>query len=99
MRPTFVPGDRLLLGYRRTTRPGAIVVARLPGDVLAVKRAVERRSTELGEPGWWLLSDNAEEGLDSRRYGAVADHDIVAVVLLRIWPLRHRPAVPDSNGA
>ena len=99
MRPTLVPGDRVLLSYRRTPRPGAVVVARLPGGVLAIKRATERRTTELGEPGWWLLSDNAEEGSDSRRYGAVADEDVLAVVVRRIWPLLRRPAVPDSSGA
>jgi signal peptidase I len=86
MRPTLAPGDRVLLDYRRRPRPGALVVARLPGGVTAVKRATERRETELGEPGWWLLSDNAAVGTDSRRYGAVPDDDVVAVVLLRVWP-------------
>jgi signal peptidase I len=86
MRPSLEPGDRLLLSYRRAPRPGDVVVARLPGGVVAVKRAAERRTTEGGEPGWWLLSDNADRGSDSRRYGAVADADIVAVVVMRIWP-------------
>jgi signal peptidase I len=99
MRPTLEPGDRLLLGYRRSPRPGAIVVARLPGGVVAVKRAVERRTTELGVPGWWLLSDNPGEGSDSRHFGALAEGDLLAVVLMRIWPLRPRRAVPDSTGA
>jgi type IV secretory pathway protease TraF len=67
--------------------------------VVAIKRATERRTTELGEPGWWLLSDNAAEGSDSRVYGAVADDDVLAVVVRRIWPLRRRGAVPDSTGA
>jgi signal peptidase I len=99
MLPTLRPGDRLLLDYRRGPRPGDLVVARLPGGVVAVKRAAERRTTGLGEPGWWLLSDNAAEGSDSRQYGAVADPEILAVVVRRIWPLRWRRAVPDSNGA
>jgi signal peptidase I len=99
MRPTLEPGDRLWVSYRRRPRPGAVVVARLPGGVVAVKRAAERRTTELGEPGWWLLSDNAAEGSDSRRYGAVPDSDVLAVVVMRIWPWGRRPAVPDSTGA
>jgi signal peptidase I len=99
MRPTLAPGDRVLLRYRRTPRPGDIVVARLPGGVLAIKRATERRRTELGEPGWWLLSDNAEEGTDSRVHGAVADEDVLAVVVRRIWPLRARRPVRNSPGA
>jgi hypothetical protein len=99
MLPTLRPGDRLLLSYRRRPRPGSVVVARLPGERLAVKRAAERRAGRNGEPGWWLLSDNAAEGVDSRRHGAVADDDVVAVVLMRIWPLSRRRAVPDSTGA
>ncbi len=99
MRPTLVPGDRVFLDYRRTPRPGDVVVARLPGGVLAIKRATERRATDLGEPGWWLLSDNAGQGSDSRVHGAVADDDVLAVVVRRIWPLRRARAVPDSSGA
>jgi hypothetical protein len=99
MLPTLRPGDRLLLDYRRQPRPGAVVVARLPGGVVATKRAAERRTTELGEPGWWLLSDNAAEGSDSRRHGAVADADVLAVVVIRIWPLLRIGPVPDSTGA
>jgi phage repressor protein C with HTH and peptisase S24 domain len=87
MLPTLRPGDRLLLDYRRSPRPGDLVVARLPGGVVAVKRASERRTTGLGEAGWWLLSDNPTEGADSRTHGAVADGDVVAVVVRRIWPL------------
>jgi signal peptidase I len=98
MLPTLRPGDRLLLSYRRAPRPGAVVVARL-GDVLATKRAVQRRPTDLGEAGWWLLSDNAAEGTDSRQVGAVPDRDVVAVVVIRIWPWGRRPAVPDSSSA
>ena len=50
MLPTLRPGDRLLLSYRRAPRPGAIVVARLPGGVLATKRAVELLRTLLHPP-------------------------------------------------
>jgi len=99
MLPTLRPGDRLLLDYRRRPRPGDLVVARLHGGVLAIKRAEGRRPTELGEPGWWLLSDNAAEGSDSRQYGAVAEDDVLAVAVRRIWPLRRSRAVPDSPGA
>ncbi len=87
MRPTLRPGDRLLVSYRRAARVGDVVVARLPGGVLATKRAAARRTTELGAPGWWLLSDNPQLGSDSRQYGAIAEADVIAVVLRRIWPL------------
>jgi type IV secretory pathway protease TraF len=75
------------------------VVARLPGRVGAVKRAAERRTTELGEPGWWLVSDNPQQGSDSRQYGVIAEADVLAVVVRRIWPLLRGSAVPDSAGA
>jgi phage repressor protein C with HTH and peptisase S24 domain len=99
MRPTLRPGDRLLLSYRRAARVGDLVVARLPGGVVATKRAAERRTTELGEPGWWLVSDNPDRGSDSRQYGAIAETELLAVVVRRIWPLLRRGAVPDSTSA
>ena len=56
---------------------------------VAVKRAVEQRRTRSGAAGWWLLSDNPGEGVDSRHRGPVAEDDVVAIVLARAWP---RPA-------
>jgi len=99
MLPTLRSGDRLLLSYRREAAVGDLVVARLPGGVVATKRAAARRTTELGEPGWWLVSDNPRQGSDSRQYGAIAETDVLAVVVRRIWPLVRRGAVPDSTGA
>jgi len=82
MLPTLRPGDRLLLSYRRRPRVGSIVVARFADGTIGVKRAAQRR-----EDGWWLLSDNAAEGVDSRHRGVVPDGDVLAVVLRRAWPL------------
>ena len=56
------------------------MLARFPDGTLAVKRAAEQRETRTGEPGWWLLSDNPDEGVDSRHRGVVAADDVVAVV-------------------
>ena len=81
MLPGLRDGDRLLVHYRRTARPGDVVVARFADGTLAVKRAVERRG-----PGWWLLSDNPDEGVDSRHRGPVPDDRVLAVVICRIWP-------------
>jgi type IV secretory pathway protease TraF len=90
MRPTLVPGDRLLVRYAVPVAAGRLVLARFPDGTLAVKRAVERRQTRTGESGWWLLSDNAEDGVDSRHRGVIADRDVVGVVLARIWPRPRR---------
>ena len=41
MEPTLAEGDRLLVHHGATPKPGGLVVVRLPGGVLAVKRARE----------------------------------------------------------
>lgn len=88
MEPGLREGDRLLVRYGARPRPGAKVLVRFPDGTLAVKRAVERRATRTGSPGWWLLSDNPAEGVDSRHRGVLPDDAVCAVVRLRWWPPR-----------
>ncbi|KAA1429442.1 peptidase S24 [Nocardioides antri] len=85
MLPTLAPGDRLVLRHRAKPRPGRVVVARFADGTVAVKRAVEVRAD-----GWWLLSDNPDEGVDSRHRGVVPATDVVGVVLARLWPRPRR---------
>ena len=91
MLPTLRDGDLLLVRYSGRVRPGALVLARFPDGTLTVKRAVERRTSRSGAPAWWLLSDNPDEGVDSRHRGAVADDQVPAVVVARLWPRPGRP--------
>ena len=86
MLPTLREGDRLLVRHRGRVRPGALVAARFADGTLSVKRAVEERRTASGESGWWLLSDNPDEGVDSRHRGPVPAGRVEAVVLARVWP-------------
>jgi hypothetical protein len=86
MAPLLADGDQLVVRYAAAVRAGDLVLARFPDGTLAVKRAVDRRTTRVGGPGWWLLSDNAAEGVDSRHRGVVADEDVAGVVLGRLWP-------------
>ena len=86
MLPGLRPGDRLLVRYAATPRPGEVVVARLADGTVAVKRATERRTTATGGPGWWLLSDNPDEGVDSRHRGPVDAAAVLAVARVRLWP-------------
>ncbi len=62
------------------------MVARFADGTLAVKRAVDERRTRTGDVAWWLLSDNPDEGVDSRHRGPVGADQVVGVVRLRLWP-------------
>lgn len=85
MLPTLRDGDRLLVVHGAAPRAGGLVVVRLPDGVLAVKRAARR------EPdGWWVERDNAAEGVDSWRVGAIPETDVVARVVARLWPRPRR---------
>ncbi len=86
MLPTLRDGDRLLVRYGAHVRPGDLVVARFPDGTLAVKRAGEQRHTSSGAVGWWLVSDNPDEGVDSRHRGPVTEDAVLAVVRARVWP-------------
>lgn len=83
MQPTLREGDRLLIRYGVTPRPGRLVVVRLPDGVVAVKRLLRREPA-----GWWVERDNPAEGVDSWSVGAIPEQDLVATVLCRVWPPR-----------
>lgn len=98
MLPTLREGDRLLVRHGSPARPGGLVLARFVDGTVAVKRAVARRPTRTGGPGWWLLSDNPDEGVDSRHRGPVPDGDVLAVVRMRVWPRpRWLPPRPTAD--
>jgi len=85
MEPTLYDGDRLLVRHDAVPRVGRLTVVRLPDGVVAVKRVTRR------EPdGWWVERDNPRAGVESWTVGAVADEDVVAVVICRVWPLFRR---------
>jgi phage repressor protein C with HTH and peptisase S24 domain len=90
MLPVLRDGDRLVVRYGAPVAAGRLVLARLADGTLAVKRAAEARRTRTGHAGWWLLSDNPAEGVDSRHRGVVAADDVVAVVVARLWPRPRR---------
>lgn len=85
MQPTLYAGDRLLVLHGAAPRVGGLAVVRLPDGVVAVKR-VTRREPE----GWWVERDNPAEGVDSWSVGAIPEQDVVARVLVRLWPVRWR---------
>ncbi|MBA2770170.1 MAG: peptidase S24 [Sporichthyaceae bacterium] len=85
MEPTLRDGDHLLVRWGMRPRPGRLVVVRLPGRPLSVKRATMRTAD-----GWWVERDNPAEGVDSWLVGPIGADDVLATVLLRLWPLRRQ---------
>jgi phage repressor protein C with HTH and peptisase S24 domain len=83
MEPTLVEGDRLLVRYGAEPRIGGLAVIRLPDRPVGVKRV-----TAQVEGGWWVERDNPLEGVDSWLVGAIPAEDVVARVLIRVWPWR-----------
>ncbi len=85
MAPTLRDGDACVVLWGLPPRVGDVVVARLPGRGLGVKRAA------FVEPdgSWWLRSDNVAAGTDSATFGAVPAADVLGRVIARYWP---RPA-------
>lgn len=81
MLPTLRDGDRLVASYGSRPRPGRLAVVRFADGVVAVKR-LQRRVAQ----GWWVTSDNRAEGRSSVDAGAIADADVLAVVVGRAWP-------------
>lgn len=85
MAPTLRPGDRLLVRYGAPPSIGDVVVARFADGTLAVKRIAHAAEAGSGGPGWFLLSDNPDQGVDSRHRGAVRSEAVLGVVRARIW--------------
>lgn len=97
MLPVLRQGDCLLVRVTGEARVGDVVVARHPQDsgLLLVKRAVGHT-----DAGWWLLSDNAVEGLDdSRHFGAVPDDALIGRVVCRYFPWRGRFRISSTGPA
>jgi hypothetical protein len=99
MLPTLVDGDVLLVRYDDVPSPDDLAVVRLPDGPDGRPRPLSVKRVAWQEPeGWWVERDNPAQGVDSWLVGAIAGHDVVAVVLARVWPpqaLRARRAVPD----
>ncbi|WP_066362686.1 S24 family peptidase [Herbidospora mongoliensis] len=82
MLPVLRPGDCLVVRRGAEIRPGDVVIARIPGNII-VKR-VFRWTDE----GWWLESDNqrAPGRKDSWDFGAIPPERIIGKVVGRYWP-------------
>ncbi len=68
MRPTLVPGDRVLAVRARTACPGALVVVQ---DPRRPSRLLVKRVVQAGPHGHTLAGDNPLASTDSRTFGPV----------------------------
>ena len=85
MLPTLRGGEFVLADVGRSPLIGDIVVATHPDqNIHIIKRVAEAPASAAPvRSGWlWLLSDNAAEGTDSRRFGLVDPESVVGVVTL-----------------
>lgn len=97
-------GDLLLALWGLRVRPGQVAVVRLPPDASGRPRPVSVKRVSGPDPDaaqrWWLDSDNPREGVTSFEVGSIADEDVLAVVLVRLFPRprwlhgRHTPVRP-----
>ena len=68
MRPTLVPGDRVLAVRARSARPGALVMVR---DPRLPSRLLVKRVVQAGPDGHTVAGDNPLASTDSRTFGPV----------------------------
>jgi nickel-type superoxide dismutase maturation protease len=80
MTPTLQDGDRVMVRYGASPRPGQVVLGRFRSDP---DLAVIKRLSGADGPDWWLASDNPRAGADSRTLGPAR----VDAVAIRLWPV------------
>jgi hypothetical protein len=90
-RPGFLLVKRVAWWEKGDGDPGGTGGARGDGGREPSMREVSPPCVEGAAGGWWLASDNPIAGaVDSARFGPVPAELIVAVVLVRYWPVRRR---------
>ncbi len=94
MEPTLYDGYGLLLRFSASALPGRMAFFRIRYRPVAVKRLVSRL-----DDGWWVERDNPAMGVDSGQVGTIPDEDVLAGVVLRVWPLVRRGRRSGRPGA
>ena len=87
MRPTLLPGDRLLVVRGQRARPGDLVVTTDPRER---SRVVVKRVAAVGPEGLTMHGDNPAASTDSRVFGTVPSDALQGRVLYRYFPARRR---------
>ncbi|MBC9956129.1 peptidase S24 [Yimella sp. cx-51] len=84
MFPTYRDGDRLLVLYGARPRAGRPHLVQPPPSATGARPLSIKRVEHRTDDGWWVLSDNPDEGTDSRIFGPIPYRDMVAKILVRI---------------
>ena len=95
MRPTLLPGDRVVVRLGARPRPGDVVALadpRRPGRTV-IKR-VAAGPVEAG--AYVVVGDNLAASTDSRHFGPVERRAICGRVVWRYWPEERRGRIPLS---
>jgi nickel-type superoxide dismutase maturation protease len=87
MRPTLLPGDRLVVLAGRRARPGDLVT--LP-DPRTPSRLVVKRVTAVSDRMVMVRGDNPDASTDSRTFGPVPAASIGGRVIYRYFPATRR---------
>jgi nickel-type superoxide dismutase maturation protease len=86
MRPTLLPGDRLVVArLRRAPRIGEVVLAPDPRNP---SRELVKRAVVLADDGVVLRGDDPTASTDARTFGAVPLGTVRWRVAWRVWPAR-----------
>ena len=95
-----LPGETVVIANGRVAIERSGELAYLEEPYLAAQtRTYPDARTTLGTDEYFVLGDNREPSLDSRRLGSVAGELITGRTLVRLWPAARAQVVTGTVGA
>ena len=100
MAPALLEGDWVLVRRTTAVSPGEIVVVDRAGstNLDIVKRMAFLLPTNSNKPDQiFLKGDNELASTDSRDFGPISAAEVLGIVWLRYWPLKHIRLFPPEK--